>query len=118
MKTPRSLTPDILKGIAVILMIQVHITEQFACADIYESFLGKISLFLGGPLVAPVFLAVMGYFTIASNKTTFQMIVRGLGIIGIGLLLNLCLNASLLFKIYSDEFQINPLNFICIFLLL
>ncbi|HBX51360.1 MAG: hypothetical protein A2275_18450 [Bacteroidetes bacterium RIFOXYA12_FULL_35_11] len=93
-------------------MIQVHITEQFACADIYESFLGKISLFLGGPLVAPVFLAVMGYFTIASNKTTFQMIVRGLGIIGIGLLLNLCLNASLLFKIYSDEFQINPLNYI------
>ena len=112
MKTQRFLTADILKGIAVILMIQVHITEQFARADIYESFLGRISLFLGGQLVAPVFLAVMGYFAIASKKSTLQTIKRGLGIIGLGLILNLCLNATLLYKIYSGEFQFNPLNYI------
>ncbi|MEI7897648.1 MAG: heparan-alpha-glucosaminide N-acetyltransferase domain-containing protein [bacterium] len=57
-------TADLLKGIAVLFMIQVHIMEQFASPDTCNSLIGKISMFLGGPPCAPVFLAVMGYFLV------------------------------------------------------
>jgi len=56
----RNQTADLLKGFAVIFMIQVHVIEQFATQTLYDSLWGKISLFLGGPFCAPVFLAVMG----------------------------------------------------------
>jgi uncharacterized membrane protein len=53
--------PDLLKGLAIILMIQVHITELFLDHAGRESIVGKISLFLGGPFTAMVFMIVMGY---------------------------------------------------------
>ncbi len=40
--------PDVLKGIAVILMIQVHIMELLMLPAVYNSSFGYISLFLGG----------------------------------------------------------------------
>jgi hypothetical protein len=61
-------TADLLKGLAVLLMIQVHIMEQFVSSDTYNSLIGKASMFLGGPPCAPVFLAVMGYFLAITAK--------------------------------------------------
>ena len=58
----RSFTADLLKGMAVLAMIQVHLMELFARQEVYDSLTGKISLFLGGIPAAPVFMAVMGYF--------------------------------------------------------
>ena len=49
----RNGTADLLKGIAVLLMIQVHIMEQLAEYDLFNSRFGEISLFLGGPACAP-----------------------------------------------------------------
>jgi uncharacterized membrane protein len=61
-------TADLLKGFAVLFMIQVHLMEQFVSAYTYNSLIGKISMFLGGPFYTPVFLAVMGYFLAFSQS--------------------------------------------------
>lgn len=58
----RNCAADLLKGTAVVLMIQVHIVELFAQPSVLENWIGRASLFLGGPPVAPVLIAVMGYF--------------------------------------------------------
>jgi uncharacterized membrane protein len=76
--TIRTQTPDLLKGIAVLLMMQVHIIELFATNQISDSIIGKFLLFLGGPLVAPIFAFFLGYFLIDSKKSTRQLFVRGL----------------------------------------
>ncbi len=110
--TSRNRTADLLKGVAVILMIQVHLTELFAHQDIYDSLLGRISLFLGGPPAAPVFMAVMGYYIAVSRRSTRQMIIRGIKLILLGLLLNIGLNFHLLVKIFTGAFQIDPLPYI------
>jgi len=104
--------PDILKGIAVMLMIQVHLMEQFATKELFDSLLGNISLFLGGPPAAPVFMAVMGYFLARSKMGFRQHIIRGLSLIGIGFLLNIGMNLHLLIRIVTGISHQNPWPFI------
>lgn len=111
-KNKRSETADLLKGIAVLLMIQVHITELFLQPHIYNSTFGKVSLFLGGPPAAPLFMAVMGYFLAFSKKTFSQGILRGILLLAGGLLLNMGLNANLLLKIYEGKLLLNPVQYI------
>jgi uncharacterized membrane protein/uncharacterized membrane protein YhdT len=103
----RTQTADLLKGIAAILMIQVHIIELFATQDIYNSYLGKILLFLGGPPVAPVFIIIFGYFIAHSKKSPSQLIIRGLKIILLGLLLNIALNFNLIISVSKGIFNID-----------
>ncbi len=108
----RSITADVLKGLAVIFMIQVHIMEVFADTSIYHSLTGRISLFLGGPPAAPVFMAVMGYFLAASSKGMMQTITRGFKLILGGLALNVAINLNLLYRIISGTSDANPLTFV------
>ncbi|MFK5855337.1 MAG: heparan-alpha-glucosaminide N-acetyltransferase domain-containing protein [Bacteroidota bacterium] len=108
MISKRNRTADLLKGVAVILMIQVHIIELFAQQQIFDSYLGSILLFLGGPPAAPVFMAVMGYFIAKGNSNISKSVIRGLKLIGGGLLLNLGLNFHLLVKIYNQDIVISP----------
>lgn len=108
----RNQTLDFLKGAAVIFMIQVHLTELFALQDIYYSTVGKISLFLGGPPAAPVFMAVMGYIFALSNKRFSENLLRGVKLILLGLILNIGLNFHLLLRIYSGEYLLDPLTYI------
>jgi len=103
----RTQTADVLKGIAVLLMIQVHIVELFATEDIYYSSIGKILLFLGGPPVAPMFMILFGYFIYSSQKTTLQLIKRGLGIFALGMLLNLALNFNLIVSVYQQKIKVD-----------
>jgi uncharacterized membrane protein len=105
-------TPDLLKGTAVILMIQVHLFELFARPQVQESLIGKIALFLGGPPAAPVFMAAMGYFLAHTRKSTTQLVSRGVKLMLGGLLLNLGLNLHLLIRIYNGTIQLNPLEYI------
>lgn len=104
--------PDLLKGIAVILMIQVHIMELFMLPVVYESLFGRISLFLGGVPAAPIFMAVMGYFVALSTKTNKQHVYRGLKLILLGFILNIGLNAHLLILIIKGTMDIDPLSYI------
>jgi len=108
----RESAPDLMKGIAVILMIQVHLMELFATVDIQQSALGKISLFLGGPPAAPVFMAIMGYFVARSQQSSWQKMALGVKLLVWGLLLNLGLNAHLLIRIISGDFDLNPWTYV------
>lgn len=108
----RLLLPDILKGIAVVLMIQVHLIENFASPEVYESWVGKISLFLGGPPAAPVFMAVMGFFIAFSKKSYRVNVARGFKLIFLGILLNLGLNLHLLILIMSGANDQNPWQYV------
>lgn len=105
-------TPDLLKGIAVVLMVQVHLVELFATEQITLSTAGEILLFLGGPPVAPVFMAVFGYFLAMSKKSSKELLKRGVLIFLLGMGLNIALNAHLLFKITTNEIALNPLEYI------
>lgn len=108
----RLLLPDVLKGVAVLLMIQVHLMELFARQDVYNSLAGKISLFLGGPPAAPVFMAVMGYFIAKQGADVMKNIFRGIRLIVYGFLLNIGLNLHLLYHILTGELDLNPLTYI------
>ena len=103
---------DFAKGLAVVLMVQVHLTELFARKDFTKTIFGKVSLFLGGIPVAPVFLFVMGYFLAISRKSTTETVLKGLKLFIVGLLLNLGLNAHLLYKISLKQFKLNPWDYI------
>lgn len=104
--------PDLLKGLAVVLMIQVHITELFVTPLVYDSLAGKISLFLGGVPAAPLFMAVMGYFVVRGRKSSLQLLRRGGQLLVYGLLLNIGLNLHLLIKILNGTYTLNPLEYI------
>ncbi len=105
-------TADLAKGIAVLLMIQVHLTEVFARPVIFSGMMGHISLFLGGPLVAPVFLIIFGYFLAASQHTLSQLIYRSAKLLLIGFLLNVGLNLHLFIKIYAGIIQVNQWEYL------
>ena len=108
----RTHTADLLKGIAALLMIQVHIIELFATKTIFESDAGKLLLFLGGPPVAPVFLALLGYFIASSNKSTNQQITRGVKIIALGLALNVALNFNLILSVLKGNYTTDLMPYI------
>ncbi|MFL5752631.1 MAG: heparan-alpha-glucosaminide N-acetyltransferase domain-containing protein [Bacteroidia bacterium] len=108
----RSQTADLLKGIAVLLMMQVHILELFASNAISGSFYGKILLFLGGPPVAPVFMLILGYYIAASKRPVKQLLIRGIKIFLLGMLLNLALNLNLIVSVSKGLFRIDLLPYI------
>ncbi len=108
----RTQVADVLKGIAILLMIQVHIVELFASQEFYNSSYGHILLFLGGPPVAPIFMTVFGYFVFATNKTTWELASRGLKIFFLGIALNLALNTNLIFKVYQGELNLNAWSYV------
>jgi len=104
----RNRTADLLKGVAVILMVQVHLIELFAQQNIYDSSLGSVLLFLGGPPAAPVFMTVMGFFIASGNTSFSKSIQRGFKLLFGGLLLNLGLNFHLFIKIYNNTIITSP----------
>jgi uncharacterized membrane protein len=108
----RTQTADLLKGIAALLMIQVHLIELFASKNIADSTTGKLLLFLGGPPVAPVFLFFLGYFIATSQKTTWQLIGRGVKIIILGLALNTALNLNLIISVFSGRYIVDILPYL------
>ncbi len=109
---PRLRLPDLLKGLAILFMIQVHIMELFMDYAAQQSIVGKVSLFLGGPFTAMVFMLVMGYFVAASRKSVVQTIKRGAKLFLLGFLLNIGLNFHLLLKIKFAGWPYNPLEYI------
>lgn len=112
MYSKRLILPDLLKGLAALFMVQVHITELFMDEAMRESLFGRISLFMGGPFAAAVFMLVMGYF-IALNKSSFaQNLFRGVKIFTLGFLLNFGLNFHLLLKIRFADWPYNPLEYL------
>lgn len=108
----RNQTADLLKGLAVVFMIQVHLIELFARQDIFNSSVGSVLLFLGGPPAAPIFMAVMGYYIAQSKKSFLHNLKRGILLFVGGILLNIGLNLHLLLLISQGHSQIDPLKLI------
>ncbi len=108
----RKSTPDLVKGIAVMMMVQVHLTELFALGSHAESLMGKLSLFMGGPPAAPVFMIIMGYFAMRSGKPFGMQMLRGAKLILLGLALNIMLNAHALIQIALGTLTLDPWKFI------
>jgi len=108
----RDLLPDFLKGIAVIFMIQVHIAELFLYNGFEYTYGGMISLFLGGPPAAPLFMMVMGFYAGRSKRPSGYFFRRGLLLIVGGILLNIALNFHLLIKISSGQILLDPYSYI------
>ena len=111
-ETKRNQTADLLKGLAVLFMIQVHIMEQFTSYDVYNSIIGKLSLFVGGPPCAPVFLVVMGYFLLSKPKPFWYYLKRGGILFAGGILLNIIRTLHLFIYILGDKVVYNPAFFI------
>ncbi len=112
MTADRKPLPDLAKGIAVLAMIQVHLMEVFARPELFQSLSGKMSLFIGGPFAAPVFLFIMGYFLAASKRATLSLVRRGTGLVLLGFLLNAGLNLHLLIRIIAGEIGAEPWRYI------
>lgn len=108
----RLMLPDVLKGLAVVLMIQVHITELFATEAFYDSLVGRFSLFLGGVPAAPLFMVVMGFFFAFIHSSNLSRFRRGVQLIFYGFLLNIGLNLNLFFKIFKGDIITDPLPYI------
>lgn len=100
--------PDILKGIAVVRMVLVHLFEVFASPEISSHPLNNLLLFLAGPPGAALFMVIMGYFLAESGKALGQLVYRGFKLIVWGLLLNLGLNLHLLILIVTAQVEMNP----------
>jgi hypothetical protein len=103
---------DLLKGLAVLFMIQVHVMEQFGSQELFDSLVGQASMFLGGPACAPVFLAVMGYFLAGGEKSLMYYLKRGALLFAGGILLNVLRSANLLVRIMAGTFELDPWPFI------
>jgi len=108
----RSIVPDLLKGIAILFMIQTHLMEQFARPVIETSWLGKISFFLGGTPAAPMFMMIMGYFIAKANRPRMKQIMRGLKILLWAILLNLGLNAHIIYNIVYKGWEFDIWSFV------
>ncbi len=110
MEISRSRTADFIKGLALLTMVQMVLVEYFAKPVIVNSLVGKISMFLGGPPAAPVFLAVMGYYIAHNAKSFMENIKRGIRLIALGLLVNIGRNALVLFHLTKVTAQTDTMH--------
>lgn len=104
--------PDFLRGVAILFMIQVHLTELLLIDKPEYQMYIKISYFLGGIPAAPVFITFMGYFLDRSKASIKKEIKHGFGLIGLGLLLNILLNLSLIYRYIQKEIDVNILHYL------
>jgi len=108
----RNQVADLLKGFAVLFMIQVHLTENFLINSHYDKIFSRISFFLGGTPAAPVFMIVMGYF-ISLKKDFIHYLEKGIILFLGGILLNIGLNLSFLINYFQNKIiDEDPLRFI------
>jgi surface polysaccharide O-acyltransferase-like enzyme len=102
-KTERIATPDLLRGLAVLFMVQVHVMELLVREELYQGFWGNVSLFLGGVPAAPLFIVLMGWFLAWRQKSSSAMALRGVKLFLGGILLNIGLNATLLYRVWVSK---------------
>ncbi len=89
-KNARIYSYDIMRGLAIVFMILIHVMHVYAIPEVEGSVVGYIIEFMGGPPAAPTFMMLMGIFFIYSNKGTTRMsISRGFNILLVAVVLNL-----------------------------
>lgn len=85
---------DLARGLAVAFMVLVHVLWHWGSPEAVATPLGTVISFLGGPPAAPVFMTLMGAsLAFSSRAASSSLVVRGLGLIAGGYLLNLARGA-------------------------
>ena len=80
---------DVLRGLAVVFMVLVHIQNVYADFNGPGTVVRVVFDFLGGPPAAPVFMMVMGFLFAQKNDINLKRcILRGLGLVALGYSLN------------------------------
>ena len=108
----RAWLPDQLKGWAVIWMILVHSVELFLDPDQRDGPIAQFALFMGGVPAAPVFMVLMGYYSLPAGSAFIKTFVRGGKLLIWGLLLNVGLNLSLIIKWLTGQAEVNIYQFL------
>ncbi|NUN07901.1 MAG: DUF1624 domain-containing protein [Ignavibacteriaceae bacterium] len=108
----RDAVPDLLRGIAVIKMVLVHILEIFLVTGTFTLILESNFFYISGSTGPTVFMMVMGYYIAKSKKDNRDGLTRGLMLIFGGILLNILLNGSLLYHFFIGESDLNPFHYI------
>ncbi len=80
--------PDILRGLAVIFMIVIHVLNVYGNSAASHGTVHDIVDFMGGPPAAPVFMFVMGFFILLKRPTPADAFKRGMWLVVLGYGLN------------------------------
>lgn len=110
--TKREIFPDFLRGLAVLFMIQIHIIENLLIQDPTYYIFEKWSYFLGGIPAAPIFMLLMGYYQAKSKSSLVNEIKRGINLFLLGLILNILLNFSLIYKYLNNQIDVDIYSYI------
>lgn len=85
----RQLELDIAKGFAILFMVWTHVFEELS-PDTEGILVTLVRNILGGPFAAPIFMICLGVgICYSRNNKPKDLLKRGLGILGIGFLLNI-----------------------------
>jgi hypothetical protein len=109
---PRNPDHDLIKGLAVLLMIQVHVMELFALPEVLEGVSGQLSLFLGGPPVAPVLMLLFGFYALRPPVWPGRLLWRAIKLTLAGAVLNVGLNLHLLIRIFQGQLPLDPRQYL------
>ena len=81
---------DLIKGLAILFMINIHVLWLFTDLELYETIFAALVYFMGGLPAAPVFMFAMGVGVVYSRRDNWKYFLkRGLIILLLGYLLNL-----------------------------
>lgn len=86
----RQLTFDVAKGLAVLLMIMIHVLDFYGLDEVrFSTFGNTIKFALGWP-AASMFVFIMGVFVgFSTSSTPREEIKRALSLFALGYILNL-----------------------------
>lgn len=105
---PRNPHHDLIKGLAVLLMMQVHVMELFAQQHVMDGVAGQLSLFLGAAPVAPVFMLLFGFYALRAPVWPGRLLWRAIKLMLAGAVLNVGLNLHLLVRIVQGQSALDP----------
>ncbi|WP_347332458.1 heparan-alpha-glucosaminide N-acetyltransferase domain-containing protein [Marinimicrobium locisalis] len=87
---PRIATFDLIRGLAVVFMIVIHVLDFYGAPEVHESLVGVVLAFAIGWPAASVFVFVMGIFvTYSSKRSLARGLKRAASLFLLGYLLNL-----------------------------
>lgn len=89
LKKQRFEVPDILRGLAILFMIMIHVINMYGNEEATSGWPHLVLDFLAGPPAAPVFMFTMGFFFILKKPMFSTGIRRGIILIVTGYVLNI-----------------------------
>jgi len=85
----RQLELDVVRGLAILFMLLVHVHEAFAAYPFAPTWGTRLIRFLGGPPAAPVFMFALGVGVVYSRRSTVKALaLRGLRLFVLAYALN------------------------------